>query len=897
MQYAQSLLDLVKAFEKLPHHLIIAAAIKHGYDLWVIRLSLAAYRMPRTVGIDGAFSRIVIAVCGITAGSGFATSELRLLMIDVVSSVARAWPIVEITLYVDDITLEAMHHSTTVVQCVVAGATDHVISHLQDDYGLEVSEKKSLTVGGKLSIAAGIAAISRARKLTAHRATKLLGAPSGGGRRRSTQTLKVRMSAFSKRIPRIQRLRWHGVNTVRVTRASGTPMLTYGVDVAGMSSAHLLNARRMIARAIAPVGGGKSADLVLYTADAAGGTLDPAFDAHVQPLQSWSLACWQKWQPLESMRKVMRHARERIMNDGKASWAKVSGPAAAALATADRIGWTFISGDRLHCDDGTVLDLHLDPPVVVAEAVKRAVRRWRLGRIIKSFPELVPGLPDIVAEGLLSPVRTTLIDFSDVLARLSSRGKVSTCAVFDAWEAKYRADLTSAVCGGQWPQARLASVPGWVDDNRCQLCLSEPGTLPHRLVCEATRPPEGWQPPPEECERIQQKLSAQRQMLLSTRGLLVLKVSAPQPPTGDTFEWLIQPPLDIPQDAIWYIDGSLFDEARRFARRTGFGIVVVGSDQSLLACGCGTPPNWISDATGAEAWGLQVVARLTSTLPSVITDCFGIVQTLRGGAREAVSPKRKLARVWGMIVRNIDGDFGSACEKVTWMPAHTSLKSIGHAQDSNGAAITAIMWRANRLVDLLAKSAALQSRLPKKVTQFVARSAKLVEHQAARLGTATHLANNHKITVTLDGGATEIRTVRDSTAIRTSWSSKQSRRVLGAAACNISSVVGPKPIWGTQGSLPLAWPSTVARCSKGATFRKPWRKRTILTAPGRARHHAAVVQLEQLKERLVDEKRVAGWLASRKLTPSSLPPAADRFDALKSRIREKHRRAVAGVET
>ena len=109
-QYAQSLLDLVKAFEKIPHEHIIAAAQKHGYNLYVLRLSLASYRLPRAIGIDGAYSRTIQAVLGITAGSGFATTELRLLLIDVVVDAMTAWPLVCTTLYVDGVTLEAPIH-------------------------------------------------------------------------------------------------------------------------------------------------------------------------------------------------------------------------------------------------------------------------------------------------------------------------------------------------------------------------------------------------------------------------------------------------------------------------------------------------------------------------------------------------------------------------------------------------------------------------------------------------------------------------------------------------------------------------------------------------------------------------------------------------------------------
>ena len=41
--YAQALLDLVKAFDSIPHWLIAREAIALGYPLWLIRLSLQAY--------------------------------------------------------------------------------------------------------------------------------------------------------------------------------------------------------------------------------------------------------------------------------------------------------------------------------------------------------------------------------------------------------------------------------------------------------------------------------------------------------------------------------------------------------------------------------------------------------------------------------------------------------------------------------------------------------------------------------------------------------------------------------------------------------------------------------------------------------------------------------------
>ena len=51
------------------------------------------------------------------------------------------------------------------------------------------------------------------------------------------------------------------------------------------------------------------------------------------------------------------------------------------------------------------------------------------------------------------------------------------------------------------------------------------------------------------------------------------------------------------------------------------------------------------------------------------------------------------------------GDDGVATP-VVWMPAHTAAGAIGSACDSKGRRVTALMWRANRLADGLAKQAA-----------------------------------------------------------------------------------------------------------------------------------------------------------------------------------------------
>ena len=151
--HVQVLLDLVKAFETVPHDKLVEAAMAKGYSIVILRLFLSAYRLQRTVGVGGVFSKLVKATRGITAGSGFATAELRLLLLDVMIHLQVTWaPVLSAKLYVDDLTLSASGLPRTVVRLksrVLAFVTERLETHL----GLEISAKKSVTVAGRPSVA------------------------------------------------------------------------------------------------------------------------------------------------------------------------------------------------------------------------------------------------------------------------------------------------------------------------------------------------------------------------------------------------------------------------------------------------------------------------------------------------------------------------------------------------------------------------------------------------------------------------------------------------------------------------------------------------------------------------------------------------------------------------
>ena len=326
----------------------------------------------------------IIATRGITAGSGFATTELRALLLDVIDNSYAMFPGIDLAVYVDDITPYRSGSSAHFVAEQVSRATDFIVDALQNDFDLEVSAKKSYVLASSVKLAYSVASMSRTGKLSSKRAGFFLGAPVGGGRKRSVRTLRKRVHDFRPKVARIHALRRAGVRIKQIVRAVPTPSITYGIEITGVSNDHLHTMRSVVARSLAPPGGGKNTDLILLTADADTGTVDPAFDAHVLPLKFWSLAIWEQWRSNEELSNAVANVRAKLQSC-KSAWAVCTGPIAALLASVSRIGWTMLSHSSFLDDRGQKLDLCLDPPAVITRAAQDSVRRWRLARVAHSF--------------------------------------------------------------------------------------------------------------------------------------------------------------------------------------------------------------------------------------------------------------------------------------------------------------------------------------------------------------------------------------------------------------------------------------------------------------------------------------------------------------------------------
>jgi len=232
-----------------------------------------------------------------------------------------------------------------------------------------------------------------------------------------------------------------------------------------------------------------------------------------------------------------------------------------------------------------------------------------------------------------------------------------------------------------------------------------------------------------------------------------------------------------------------------------------------------------------------------------------------------------------MIGHALDKDFAAAAKEVVWMPSHGAAHAIGVLRDSNGARLTPVMWRANRLADLLAKSAAEPTRLPARVRKQVADVSKLYMHHCARLGVATSRANSHRITFIDGQGMERTSVIRDSTAERPDWKLRKRRAAAAAERQHPGDPGGAR----IPASLPRFDEGETAEVSRSSRCKR----KSIAAQNPTAAKRAKVNAIEALRQDARDEQQLSAWVESYAARPSTGPPAAERMAALQMRVRAR----------
>ena len=100
-----------------------------------------------------------------------------------------------------------------------------------------------------------------------------------------------------------------------------------------MADSVLEAARGEVAKAASPEASGRCPTLTLLAVEGEAGTLDPAFAAHVGPVQHWALAVWCRWFPEPTLEHAFAAAGARLAAASGSIWGSVTGPTTALIAT------------------------------------------------------------------------------------------------------------------------------------------------------------------------------------------------------------------------------------------------------------------------------------------------------------------------------------------------------------------------------------------------------------------------------------------------------------------------------------------------------------------------------------------------------------------------------------
>ena len=737
--FAAVLLDLEKAFDKVPHCQLVKAAQEWGYPMKVLRLSLHGYRMARVIGVGGIFSRVVRPQCGLAAGSSHATRELRALLIGIFDAARRMCPTVPLTLYVDDATVESVGTNRTVAEAVVK-VTAEVCKGLEGS-GLVLSKTKNVVIASCKELGDDICAGLKKWMVKRCSGAKMLGVGTTAAVRRSTAVSAARVAAFARRRGQFGMLRRAGVDIARLLRTGGLAGAQFGQAALGIADYPLMQLRRRAAGLVGGAAMGKNPNMTLVCADAKlGDRADPAFVAHADVVVSWALAVWDGLLPIEVMQKSIRKAKVALVS-AKRQWAVVKGPAAALVATVARLGWTVVDATLAFTDLKEEVSFTKDPLAAIKKMVFDAVRRWRW-RVAGFAGE--EGSGGGRCEG---PVWKPIADLIG-RGRWHDPGEGVKERKWDEVLTKgEQGALKSALVGGQWPQCRLFEA-ALADDPLCALCrwhgVEVIGSLLHRI---------------HECPHVEARASGKRPQSFKeswanegSDGRGRLKVGAKawewergltigpivvRRRTQESFIWLIEP-CGLLEYVNVYIDGSLYDAFDERFAALGWAMVIV-REGVVLGLARGIPPNYVKSIPAVEAWALAMAVEYVDVASArIFTDCKSVRDLARGGMRRATAAGQVNARVWNVTFARTDG----GRPMVEWVPAHLSRAQVGTAVIGDGSTLTLEQWEMNKLVDEHAKVAANQGRRPRgEIVQYLG-MLRLVAARAAWIGRATYAANN-----------------------------------------------------------------------------------------------------------------------------------------------------------
>ena len=147
---------------------------------------------------------------------------------------------------------------------------------------------------------------------------------------------------------------------------------SYAISVTGISDGQLSKLRRLAGGCTKTRVQGRSLEVDIALVGVK--RLDPAYEAHRQPVFAWAAAVWEKSVSIGLLQTAIDGTRR--LKNCKFPWAAVSGPAAGLFLTLKRLSWKACSAAVLEDDAGRRWNLEETCPRTIVALVDLAIERW-----------------------------------------------------------------------------------------------------------------------------------------------------------------------------------------------------------------------------------------------------------------------------------------------------------------------------------------------------------------------------------------------------------------------------------------------------------------------------------------------------------------------------------------
>ena len=232
------------------------------------------------------------------------------------------------------------------------------------------------------------------------------------------------------------------------------------------------------------------------------------------------------------------------------------------------------------------------------------------------------------------------------------------------------------------------------------------------------------------------------------------------PPANGTFIWVRwiddSDSLDRSFLGAVYTDGSRIHDGHPDTLRLGWSFVVLDDTGHVIAAARGTPPSYVTDIPGAEAWAILQATAFARPGCRFFSDCKPCVDAIAAGRAWACSAKRPLARVFGLLFDNMERA-GLEPSAVVWVPAHTAAVAVGVLLRGDGRPLTANDRLGNALADNQAKLAAGQHAVSQEIVDLLKDFDSQTLAALKWLGCVTWLATHNGERLSRDSDASRLR--------------------------------------------------------------------------------------------------------------------------------------------